>query len=88
MREVKTTSYFNRKLATFVIKHPDLRSKTLRVVDSLAENPFVQKHKTHVLSGRLKGLWGASINYHYRLVFMLTDSDIVFINVGSHDEVY
>ncbi len=88
MRHIQTTPRFDHKLKAFVESHPDLRARLLILIGSLAENPFVAKHKTHRLSGKLKGLWGASITFHYRIAFILTDEVIIFVNLGSHDEVY
>ncbi|NBS48535.1 MAG: plasmid stabilization protein, partial [Betaproteobacteria bacterium] len=44
----------------------------------------------HALQGRLAGLHSVSINLSYRITLelVITESEIVPINVGSHDEVY
>jgi len=88
MRQIRTTSHFDDKLKAFARAHPNLRARLRAIIDSLAENPFAAKHKTHRLSGKLKGLWGAHVAFHYRIVFLLADEVIIFVNIGSHDEVY
>ena len=88
MRKVQSTGRFDRLVELFMEAHPDLRKRVLALIDSLAEDAFAAKHKTHRLSGELKGLWSASINYHFRIVFVLTDESIIFVSIGSHDEVY
>ncbi|MFA5970981.1 MAG: hypothetical protein WC780_01420 [Lentimicrobiaceae bacterium] len=54
-------------------------------------DPFNAKLKTHKLSGKLKNLWGFSIGYDHRVVFYFTKDKppkAVFIDIGTHDEVY
>jgi mRNA-degrading endonuclease YafQ of YafQ-DinJ toxin-antitoxin module len=52
-------------------------------------NPHHPSLKTHKLSGELKDLWSFSIDFDLRVVFYFsTASKVVFIDIGSHDEVY
>lgn len=53
-------------------------------------NPFNHQLKTHKLSGKLKDLWSFSIEYDLRVVFYFEEEQekAVFINFGTHDEVY
>lgn len=88
MLQIQTTSRFDRRLVAFVKAHPDLHDKIEDLIDSLSKNPFNHKSKTHPLTGKLKGLHAASINWHYRLVFEISLEAITLINIGSHDEVY
>lgn len=55
------------------------------------ENPFDERLRTHKLSGKLKGLWSFSVAFDARVVFYFTNDKpekAVFVNIGSHDEVY
>lgn len=87
-RRIDTTPHFDRALIRFLKSHPDLRDKTVALIDRLALDPFEARNKTHRLSGELKKQWGAHITYHYRLVMDISDDVIVLLNIGSHDEVY
>ena len=54
-------------------------------------DPFDAKLKTHKLSGKLKNLWSFSIEYDLRVVFYFTKDKpkrAVFVDIGTHDEVY
>ena len=53
-------------------------------------NPFDKSLKTHKLSGKLKDLWAFSLEYDLRIVFYFENNhqNAVFIDIGSHDEVY
>jgi mRNA-degrading endonuclease YafQ of YafQ-DinJ toxin-antitoxin module len=51
--------------------------------------PFDPSLKTHKLSGKLKELWSFSVDYDERILFYFTeDEKAVFVDIGSHDEVY
>lgn len=55
------------------------------------ENPFNPKLKTHKLSGQLKEYWSFSLGYDCRIVFYFTKDKpkkAVFVDIGSHNEVY
>lgn len=54
-------------------------------------DPFSVKLKAHKLSGKLKGLWSFSIERDVRIVFYFTKDKppkAIFVDIGSHDEVY
>lgn len=70
------------------------RSKTLEKkfwsrVEIFIENPGDVRLKTHKLSGKLKDLWSFSVEYDVRVIFYFVDkSRVVFIDIGTHNEVY
>ena len=52
-------------------------------------NPYDPSLKTHKLSGKLQEFWSFSIDYDERVLFYFTeDEKAVFVDIGSHDEVY
>jgi len=60
-------------------------------VEQFIENPFNNTLRTHKLSGKLKGAWSFSVSYDLRIVFYFTKDKpkkAVFVDIGSHDEVY
>jgi len=54
------------------------------------QDPFHPLLKTHKLSGNLKNLWSFSVTYDVRVIFFFEDNNkkAIFIDIGSHDEVY
>ena len=49
------------------------------------KNPFHTKLKTHKLTGKLKGNLAFSINYSYRIIFVLENkNEAWFLAVGTH----
>lgn len=88
MWRIRTTPHFDRRVRRFLKLHPELRSALGRLIDTLSKNPFDVRCKTHQLTGPLRGYHAASIDYRYRLVFLIDGDILVLINIGSHDEVY
>ncbi len=84
-----TESYLKRA-KKFATQHPELRGLYQKTLQLLEQNPFHPSLRLHALSGRLNGLYSISINLRYRLTIelLIDDECIIFINVGSHDEIY
>ncbi|MDH4128849.1 MAG: type II toxin-antitoxin system mRNA interferase toxin, RelE/StbE family [Spirochaetota bacterium] len=52
-------------------------------------NPFDKSLRTHKLSGKLKDLWSFTVDYDLRVIFYFeNDDNAIFIDIGTHDEVY
>ncbi len=84
------TDQYTRRAARFLKRHPDaegIYSKTLRLLET---NPHHPSLRLHVLKGKLEGLHSVSINLTFRITLemIITDKEIILVNVGDHDEVY
>lgn len=84
------TDQYTRRAARFLKRHPEMESvysKTLRLIEA---NPHHPSLRLHALKGRLHGLCSVSINMSFRITLemIISDKDIILINVGDHDEVY
>ncbi len=44
--------------------------------------------KIHKLKGDKQDFWSFSIEEDLRIIYIYYDSTIIFINIGTHDEVY
>lgn len=84
------TEQYNRRAARFLKRHPDAAGQYAKTLKLLEANPHHPSLRLHALKGKLSGLHSVSINLSYRitLVMVVTESEIVPIHVGSHDEVY
>ena len=52
-------------------------------------DPYHTQLRTHKLKGILKDFYSFSINYDLRVIFYFaSDSEVIFENIGNHDEVY
>ncbi len=86
---VFTESYLKRA-KKFAKRHPELRNLYQKTLLLLEQNPFHPSLRLHPLTGSLNGLHSISINLSYRITIdlLIDDETIIFINVGSHDEIY
>ncbi len=84
------TSHFTRTVEKFKKRHPELKKKLAQVLRDLEKDPFQPHLHYHHLGGKLKGIQAVSINDKYRvsLTVVITEKEIVLLDVGSHDEVY
>lgn len=87
---IVTSNYFLRRAKKFFRKHPELKERFAAVVDDLRKDPFHPRLEFHSLSGKLKGVQAVSLTDSYRitLTVMVTDKEIILLDIGSHDEVY
>ena len=66
-----------------------LQERFWQRVEIFLESPFDSRLRTHKLTGNLKELWSFSVEYDTRVVFyFVTDEKVVFVDIGTHDEVY
>ena len=87
MRRILTTPRFERRLASFVDRHPELESIIETAMHSIAADK-TSALRVHPLKGVLKGCRAARISYEYRIVSVLRSGSVCFIDVGTHDDVY
>ena len=90
MYVIVTPQQFLRQARKFFKKHPDLRPRFAKVLDELQKDPFQPRLALHLLSGKLAGCYAISLTYSYRitLTLMVTEKEIILLDIGSHDEVY
>ena len=70
--------------------HPDLRPRLAQVFRDLETDPFQPHLRLHPLKGDLAGLHAVSITLTYQmtLTLRLAVSEIILLDIGTHDEVY
>ena len=89
MIEVSFSSSFKKAFKKRIGRQSDLKQKFWQKVEKFVLDPFDRSLKTHKLSGRLQELWSFTIDYDVRVLFYFTDEgNAVFVDIGSHDEVY
>lgn len=84
------TQQYNKRAAKFLKRHLEVESQYTKTLELLELNPHHPSLRLHGLSGRLLGLHSISINMKYRITIemIVTEHEIILINVGDHDEVY
>ena len=84
------TEQYTRRAGRFLKRHPDLKPQYLKTLQLLEANPFHPGLRLHALGGRLAGLHSVSINLSYRITLelLISEEEIIPVNVGNHDVVY
>ncbi len=84
------TEQYNRRAARFLRRHPDMVRIYEKTLSLLEANPHHPSLRLHALKGKFGGLHSVSINMGFRITIemIITDKEIIPINVGDHDEVY
>ncbi len=87
---IVASHYFLHRAKKFFKKHPDLKKSFAEVVDDLRKDPFQPHLELHGLGGKLQDCYAVSLTYSYRitLTLMVTEKEIILLDLGSHDEVY
>lgn len=88
MRNVHFPDQFKKTSKKFFKLHPDLVEKTRRVMKEVVVRPTSIAYKAHKLKGSLRDKWASSINYQYRVAYLFSETDIWFLDIGDHDQVY
>jgi addiction module RelE/StbE family toxin len=87
---ILSSDYFLKRAKKFFKKHPELQERFARIFDDLKKDPFQPRLELHSLGGKLKDIWAVSLSHTYRitLTIMITEKEILLLDIGSHDEVY
>jgi len=66
-----------------------LEKKFNEKLEIFKQNPFDTSLKTHKLTGQMNELYSFSIDFNCRIVFSFyTSTKVIFLDIGSHDDVY
>ncbi|MFA5215451.1 type II toxin-antitoxin system YafQ family toxin [Sulfuricurvum sp.] len=90
MYTIDQTEVFERTAQKFFKKHRDLLARFGEVIELLQSDPFSPTLKMHKLKGELSKYYACRLTYEYRIVLtiIITDEQIILMDIGSHDEVY
>jgi len=87
--EVSFSSPFKRAFKKRIKGNEDVEERFWQKLERFSGNPYDPSLKTHKLSGKLKEFWSFSVDYDARVLFYFTDDGkAVFVDIGSHDDVY
>jgi len=87
--EVSFSSAFKRAFRKRIKGNENLELKFWQKLEIFTSDPYDPRLRTHKLSGKLKDLWSFTVDYDVRVLFYLTeDNKAIFVDFGSHDEVY
>lgn len=88
--KVEYTPKFKRRFKKKIKKFPTLQDSFGIAFEKFIANPYDPTLETHKLSGNMKKFWAFTVEHDCRVVFSFQDEDqtAVFVDFGSHDEVY
>jgi len=61
-----------------------IHSKVVELIKDIERHPFTGLGKPEPLKHHLKGLWGRRINDEHRLVYRVTDEEIIIVSCKFH----
>jgi len=81
---------YEEKVKRFLKKHPKLLKQYKKTLELLELNPYHPSLRLHQFKTSSFQGFSISINLSYRisLEFLITDNDILLINIGDHQEIY
>ena len=84
------TATFVRTARKFLNRHPELRETFRGTLERLVADPNTPSLKLHALSEKLNGKHAVRLTYAYRIILILlvTEKEVVLLDIGSHDDVY
>jgi addiction module RelE/StbE family toxin len=87
--KVTYTASFQRAYKKAFKNQPERQKHFLEKVSLFISDPFHPQLKTHKLKGSLKDFYSFSIEHDLRIIFsFLSDTEVAFEDIGTHDEVY
>ncbi|MEK6408097.1 MAG: type II toxin-antitoxin system mRNA interferase toxin, RelE/StbE family [Acidobacteriota bacterium] len=89
MTEIAFSSSFKRAFKKRVAGDAGAETRFWERTEAFKNDPFDPQLRTHKLSGKLKDLWSFSVEYDLRVIFYFVDTNrAVFVDIGTHTEVY
>ncbi len=90
MYEIVFSEHYEKRALRFFKKHPELKTKYIKIIRIIQVNPFHPSLRLHKLKGGKKELYSLSIDMQYRILldFIIEKKKIVLIDIGSHEEIY
>lgn len=84
------TDSYKKRAKRFAKQHPELKESYRKALFLLSKNPYHPSLRLHPLKGKLAALHAVSINLNYRITLemVITEKEIILVNVGSHDDAY
>jgi len=87
--KIEFTSKFLKAYKKLVSHRPDVAIAVLQKALLFSQQPDSPSLGLHKLKGNLKDVWSFSIENNLRIIVDLKNPDkVLFIDIGTHDQVY
>lgn len=87
--KIEFTSKFLKSYKKIVSRRPDAAISVLQKAVLFSQDPKSPSVGFHKLKGNLKDVWSFSVENDLRIIVDLKDpGKILFVDIGTHDQVY
>ena len=84
MRAVQFHKQAFEQLTNWIKVDLKMVKRIIELIDDIQKNPFVGIGKPEPLKHELKGYWSRRMNDEHRLVYKITDEQIIIISCKYH----
>jgi addiction module RelE/StbE family toxin len=87
--KIEFSSKFQKSYKKLLLRRPDAAVPILQKILLFAQEPNSPTLALHKLKGQLKDVWSFSVERDLRVIIDRQDPEkIIFVDIGSHDQVY
>jgi addiction module RelE/StbE family toxin len=87
--QIEFSVRFLKSFKKLVSRRPEVAISVLQKVLLFSSDPFSPSLALHKLKGRLNDVWSFSVENDVRIIVDREDPNkVVFVDIGSHDQVY
>ncbi|TLG05800.1 Txe/YoeB family addiction module toxin [Nocardia cyriacigeorgica] len=83
-RKLVFTSYGWETYASWLKRDRTVLQRANLLINAVLADPFVGAGKPEPLKHQLAGKWSRRITREHRLIYYVTDTEVVIIGVGGH----
>lgn len=88
MKPIKRDRKFEKHFKQRISSHPKLRSQFRKRLELFVSGELGYPLHDHALSGKLAGMRSFSVTGDIRVIYVEFEDHIVFLDVGTHSQVY
>ncbi|WP_406274087.1 Txe/YoeB family addiction module toxin [Nocardia sp. NBC_00881] len=85
-RKLTFTAQGGKSYKAWLTTNRDVLKGANKMIDAALHDPFTGIGKPEPLKHQLAGHWSRRISQEHRLIYLVTDTEIVVVQVGSHYE--
>jgi addiction module RelE/StbE family toxin len=78
----------NKELKKIKDRDKQLAQKIEKQLTLFQQNHFHPSLRVHKLIGNLSNYWSMSVDRNIRMLYMLSDNEAYFFEIGTHNQVY
>lgn len=86
---MRRISFLPRAFDSFVLwasENQKIHARIVQLISGIQRNPFAGIGKPEPLKHKLKGLWSRRITDEHRLIYQITDEQIIIVQCRFHYE--